>query len=112
MINTILQKYDGQSNYWFPDLKDVNVYINRNNKLDVACVNAENDLTAKYKKYIPVGWYGFDLGSPVPLDWFKIIDEFLTYLVELEQLNKIKNFEIHQIKLKFCGLRFDEKLIY
>jgi hypothetical protein len=106
MIGKILQKYEGNRDYWFPNLKDKNVYMNRDTKLDGECVQAENKLLEKYRQYIPKGWYGFSLGSPVPLSWFKIIDDFLTYLVSLEQLNKIQDFEIHQIKLKFGGLRF------
>lgn len=49
---------------------------------------------------IPKGWYGFDLES-VPFVWAQIIQEVL---YELEKVAPI--FEIHQIKLKFGGLRF------
>ena len=106
MISKILQKYEGNRDYWFPNLKDKTVYMNRDTKLDGECVQAENKLLEKYRQYIPKGWYGFSLGSPVPLSWYKIIDDFLIYLVSLEQTNKIQDFEIHQIKLKFGGLRF------
>ena len=108
MINKILQKYSGQRNYWFPDVEDVNLYVNdkTKEKYSKGCRKEESRLLKKYASYIPKGWYGFSFGEPLHLDWFKIIDEFLTYLIELEQLNKISDFEIYQIKLKFGGLRF------
>ncbi len=107
MINKILQKYEGYRDYWYPDLKEPNVYISgRDETLDKKCHKLENNLLKKYKEYIPKGWYGFSLGSPIPLDWFKIIDEFLEYLLDLQKSDLISKFEIHQIKLKFGGLRF------
>lgn len=49
---------------------------------------------------IPQGWYGFSLGNEVPMAWAYTIDKFL------EEVNKeCPNFEIHQIKLKWGGLR-------
>lgn len=108
MINKILQKYDGYANYWFPDVKDVNLYKNlkTKKKYSKGCGEEEQRLLEKYKSYIPKGWYGFSFGEPLHLDWFKIIDEFLEYLIQLNQLDRIENFEIHQIKLKMGGLRF------
>jgi hypothetical protein len=47
------------------------------------------------------GWYGFALGRDVPYVWAQIIDDFLK---ELEK--EAPDFQIHQIKLKFGGLRF------
>jgi hypothetical protein len=52
----------------------------------------------KWKNRIPVGWYGFD---GINVLWGRVIDDFL---MELEKV--APNFEIHQIKLKFGGLRF------
>ena len=46
------------------------------------------------------GWYGFSLGN-IPMIWATIIDKFLE---ELEK--ECPEFKIHQIKLKFGGLRF------
>jgi hypothetical protein len=106
MINKILQKHNNYRNYWYPDLKDETVYVNRDAKLDVESVTLENALRAKWRQYIPQGWYGFSLGSPCPAAWYSIIDEFLDYLVGLQNAGKISNFEIHQIKMKFGGLRF------
>jgi len=48
---------------------------------------------------VPNRWYGFDL-SNAPFLWALIIDEFLRYINI-----KRPDFEIHQIKLKFGGLR-------
>jgi len=55
----------------------------------------------KYRKYIPDGWYGFSIGTPTPIEWFKVIEEILDFLI-----SKDPNFEIHQIKTKFGGIRF------
>lgn len=107
MINKIISKYKGFTNYWYPDVKEKTVYLNSKlEKYKKDCEGLENKLIKKYKNYIPDGWYGFSFGSPTPKDWFKIIDEFLQYLLKLQKEGKISNFEIHQIKIKFGGLRF------
>jgi hypothetical protein len=107
MINKIIKKYGGHSNYWFPEVKEKNLYRNKEikAKYSVGCSEAEAKLFEKYGKYIPKGWYGFSLGSPLHLDWFKIIDEFLEYLVGLQEKGKISGFEIHQVKLKLGSIR-------
>jgi hypothetical protein len=108
MINEILQKYEGSTNYWYPEVTESNLYVNSETreKYAVGCAKKESALLNKWKAYIPQGWYGFSLGSPCPHAWYEIIDEFLTYLKSLEELNRISNFEINQIKIKFGGLRF------
>lgn len=107
MITKILNKYDGFTNYWYPDVKEKTIYESPDlEKYKIGCSEIENQLLIKYKKYIPNGWYGFSLGSPCPHNWYKIIDEFLEYLIDLQNQNKIQNFEIHQIKIKFGGIRF------
>ncbi len=58
-------------------------------------------LRNKYKKNIPEGWYGFDLGKPTPNVWIEAIDEILKMLIK-----KDKNLAIHQIKMKYGGIRF------
>jgi hypothetical protein len=106
MINSIIRKYDGYRNYWFPDIEESNVYVAKNiEELRVGCHELERNLLNKYKKYIPKGWYGFSLGSPLPKGWYNIIEEFLDYLIELENKKKIGKFEIHQIKSKFGGVK-------
>ena len=107
MINKILSKYDGFTNYWYPDVEEETVYSSP--KLETykkECEGIENKLLKKYKDYIPKGWYGFSFGTPTPKEWFEIIDDFLQYLLKLQKENKIGDFEIHQIKMKFGGLRF------
>lgn len=66
-------------------------------------VASESDLYLFYRwaYRIPKGWYGFALSQTVPVLWARIIDEFLSYLE-----TRAPQFEIHQIKLKFGGLRF------
>lgn len=59
------------------------------------------DLLEKYGKQIPKGWYGFDVGSPIVPEWMEIIDKVVQVCVEADP-----EFEIHQVKLKFGGIRF------
>jgi hypothetical protein len=58
-------------------------------------------LLRKYKDHIPRGWYGFDIGEPTVPVWSTIIDEILDICLEADP-----KFEIHQIKMKFGGIRF------
>ena len=120
MIIEILKKYNVIPNNWYPECLQKNIKKNNwypdvdnlytdpeiTNKYRVGCDEKENALLLKWKPYIPNGWYGFSLGSPCPHLWYPIIDEFLEYLVKLQNDGKIANFEIHQIKLKYGGLRF------
>jgi hypothetical protein len=62
--------------------------------------SADLYLFMKWAYRVEKGWYGFALGN-VPMIWAIVIDEYLT---ELEKV--APNFKIHQIKLKFGGLRF------
>jgi hypothetical protein len=60
--------------------------------------------SALYEKYvynIPHGYYGFAIGEPTPINWLRAIDDILSLLIK-----KDKNFEIHQIKMKYGGIRF------
>lgn len=58
-------------------------------------------LFSKFAYRIPQGWYGFALGKHVPFVWAQVIEDYLHYLG-----TKCPKYEIHQIKLKFGGLRF------
>jgi len=58
-------------------------------------------LFMKWAYRVEKGWYGFALGNTVPMTWAIVIDQFLR---ELERV--APNFKIHQIKLKFGGVRF------
>jgi hypothetical protein len=69
-------------------------------KTDVQC-SPDLYLFMKWAYRVGKGWYGFALGNDVPMLWALIIDEFL------DELSKeAPDFQIHQIKLKFGGLRF------
>jgi len=58
-------------------------------------------LNEKYADYIPHGWYGFDVGTPIIPEWMEILDKIVELCTELDP-----DFEIHQIKLKFGGICF------
>jgi len=65
---------------------------------------AEKDdifLFKKYHNHIPVGWYGFDIGQPIIPAWMDILDEIVDLCIKSDP-----DFEIHQIKLKYGGIRF------
>lgn len=62
---------------------------------------SDYDLCDKYSKHIPQGWYGFSIGTPVLPTWIEIIDKVLELCTATDP-----NFEIHQIKMKFGGIRF------
>lgn len=64
------------------------------------CAELEKKLFEKWEEYIPQGWYGFAIGQ-VPDKWYHLIDDFLEYLDSI-----LPSFEIHQIKLKWGGIRF------
>jgi hypothetical protein len=58
-------------------------------------------LNKKYREYIPHGWYGFDIGTPIIPAWMEIIDKIVELCVENDP-----DLEIHQIKLKFGEICF------
>lgn len=58
-------------------------------------------LCKKWNHRVGRGWYGFALGGEVPLEWLRTIDQLLEFIEEFDP-----GFEIHQIKIKFGGLRF------
>ena len=56
-----------------------------------------DNFNKKYKQYIPEGWYGLEFDIPVVTDYLdKVMQDLIT----------IPGFELHQIKLKFGGIRF------
>ena len=80
--------------------------------IDNGNLNPDTFLFQKWAYRVPKDWYGFSLGN-VPFVWALIIDDFLK---EIEK--ECPDFEIHQIKLKYGGLRFhlnlnskDDKII-
>ena len=58
-------------------------------------------LRDKWENHIGERWYGFDLWNNLPINWYEAIDDLLEYIKAVS-----KRFEIHQIKIKFGGLRF------
>jgi len=70
-------------------------------KKDFESEKDDGYLIDKYRTHIPRGWYGFSIGSPIIPEWCEIIDKILEVCIEADP-----NFEIHQIKIKFGGIRF------
>lgn len=68
--------------------------------IDNGRLNPDVYLFMHWAYRVPKNWYGFALGNEVPMTWAYIIDKFLE---EVEK--ECPNFEIHQIKLKWGGLR-------
>lgn len=102
MLKNILEPYKDKHNNWYPTIP--NVYADPSCK--TRCSEFELNLMTKWRHRVPQGWYGFSLGEPFPYEWYDIIDKTLDYLENLYQEKKLDIFEIHQIKLKFGGLRF------
>ena len=55
----------------------------------------------KYRNNISQGHYGFAIGSPIKMEWLKLIEEVLDFLI----LND-PDVGIHQSKMKYGGIRF------
>lgn len=67
--------------------------------------NANNEqiekVCEKWSSHVAEGWYGFDgLGTPTPLVWYDVIDEFFD-----EVKKECPDFKILQLKIKFGGFR-------
>lgn len=58
-------------------------------------------LQNKYKNNIREGGYGFDIGSPTPINWFIVVDKILELLIKNDP-----DLVIQQIKIKFGGMDF------
>lgn len=87
------------------EYKNVYQYVNKHpekEKEDFIHPLLDDDvLCKKYKENIPKGWYGFDIGTPTPINWVIAIDKILTLLIKND-----KNLEIHQIKMKWGSICF------
>lgn len=78
-------------------------YKDRLGKIDYLKKESDNPNVYLFQKWayrVGKNWYGFSLDD-APFIWGLIIDKFLE---EVEK--ECPDFEIHQIKLKFGGLRF------
>jgi hypothetical protein len=105
-IEEIIAKYDLKP-IQIPDgYKNLYDYLYKNEKGedktgDYCTATSDTYLNEKYADYIPHGWYGFDVGTPIISIWMDILDEIVELCTEADP-----DFEIHQIKLKFGGIRF------
>ena len=96
MIKKILKRHKCYGNY-FPNIEEP---LRDRESLQKEIEGLENKLQEKWKNDIGDRWYGFSIGL-APKEWFYVIDEFLDYLKET-----VAELEIHQIKMKFGGIRF------
>jgi len=78
-----------------------NLYKYEGHMPDFVPALTDGDLIEKYKDHIPAGWYGFSIGTPTPKKWVEVLDKILEFLIKEDP-----NFTIHQIKMKFGGIRF------
>ena len=97
-ILEIIKKYDLKPIKLPDGHKNVYTYINENREREKEFEPeiTDNFLNQKYRKHIPRGWYGFDVGTPIVPDWMKIIYDVTELCVGIDP-----NFEIHQVKLKY-----------
>ena len=103
-IEQIFANYDLKSIELPDGFKNLYEYKDANPQDATYYYNVEkNDgyFLRKYSEYVPHGWYGFSIGTPIVPEWLDILDEILELCTELDQ-----DFEIHQVKLKFGGIRF------
>jgi hypothetical protein len=79
-----------------------NIYLASKEKRDQYTTSiGDSYLFNKYRSNIPPGWYGFALGNPIIPEWVAIIEKALDVMIEVDP-----NLEIHQVKIKFGGVRF------
>ena len=103
-IEEIIAKYDLKPIKLPDDYKNLYSY-KKSNPQDVTYYynieKSDSYLCEKYADNIPHGWYGFDVGTPIIPEWMDILDKIVELCIENDP-----DFEIHQIKLKFGGIRF------
>ena len=102
-IQEIFNQYDLKPIELPKNSKDVYIFLKKYPEFskDFKSTIDDSDLNTKYRKYIPNGWYGFDIGTPIVPIWVEIVDKVIEECVAVDP-----NFEIHQVKLKFGGIRF------
>jgi hypothetical protein len=105
-VEEIFAKYDLKPIQLPDGYKNLYDYLYHNkeekdNSIDYVSLTNDTYLNEKYADYIPHGWYGFDIGTPIIPAWMEILDEIVELCTENDQ-----DFEIHQIKLKYGGMRF------
>jgi hypothetical protein len=102
-VREVFNQYDLKPIELPKDFKDVYLFLRKYPEFskDFKSSIDDSDLNQKYRKHIPKGWYGFDIGTPIVPVWMEIIDKIVEGCTAFDP-----NFEIHQIKLKFGGIRF------
>jgi len=100
-VQEIFNQYDLKPIELPKDFKDVYMFLRKYPEFgkDFKSSIEDSDLNTKYRKHIPRGWYGFDVGTPIVPSWMEIIDKIVELCVAVDP-----DFEIHQIKLKFGGI--------
>jgi len=102
-VQEIFNQYELKPIELPPDFKNVYMFLRKYPEFgkDFKSTIEDSDLLEKYRKQIPRGWYGFDIGTPIVPQWMEIIDKIVEACVVADP-----DFEIHQIKIKFGGIRF------
>ena len=100
-VQEIFNQYDLKPIELPKDFKDVYMFLRKYPEFgkDFKSSIEDSDLNTKYRKHIPRGWYGFDVGTPIVPSWMEIIDKIVEACVAVDP-----DFEIHQVKLKFGGI--------
>lgn len=84
----------------YKEILNVRKILEKHNPKDLTENRGSQDhIPQKWREHFGQGWYGFDMGW-APDNWFKIIDEFLDQLKQIDP-----DFKIQQIKIKFGGTR-------
>ena len=102
-VQAILAKYELKSIELLEGYKNVYQYQKDNPDEDKKFKSEKTDgyFINKYSAHIPKGWYGFSLGDPIVPEWCEIIEKVLDVCLITDP-----DFKIHQIKIKFGGVRF------
>lgn len=102
-VQEIFNQYELKPLIFPKEHKDVYSYLRAYPEFDKDFVSEKTDgyFIIIYDDHIPNGWYGFDIGTPIIPAWCEIIDKILELCIASDP-----EFEIHQIKLMFGGIRF------
>ena len=102
-VKSIFDKYDLKPIELPDGVVKFYQHIRENPEIDKLYTTPKTDpyLCKKYADHIPQGWYGFDIGTPIIPEWIDILDEIVELCIKSDT-----EFQIHQIKLKYGGIRF------
>jgi hypothetical protein len=102
-IQEIFNQYELKPIELPEEFKDVFMFLRAypEFKKDFDAEKNDSYFLRRYRDHIPRGWYGFDIGEPIVPVWSTIIEKIVDTCLEADPY-----FEIHQIKLKFGGIRF------